>query len=72
MPSCIVPKLTKPILTVLALSEWRVFRILQFPSIPDEVDAVDVVEGLGVAGDGCIEYVGYYSHFLRLASVSDN
>jgi len=47
VPNCIVPKLTKLILAVLALSEWRV---LQFSSIPDEVDAVDVVEGLGVDG----------------------
>ena len=53
MPSCIVPKLKKPILAVLALSEWCVFRFLQYPALPDEpdeVDASDVLEGVGVGG----------------------
>ena len=55
-----MPKLTKPILAILALSEWRVFRFLQFSSIPDEtdvLDAGDVVEGLGEDGWRRVEWV---------------
>jgi hypothetical protein len=49
---------------------------VETPAIPDVVDVLDADDGGRVwarwLGVGFVECVGYYSHFLRLASVSDN
>jgi hypothetical protein len=67
-----VPKLTKPILAVLALSEWRVFRFLLFLFTPDEADEVDggeVVEGPGlVTCVRFVECVGLGGGFISVVS----